>query len=100
MIGGDPGQGEMYGFSAFDGRRGVLAIRNPSDQPGVFEGSLAQWLLLPDAACDRSFHLHGVHGHVRTLEGSHSAMKPLRIELPALEIAVFEVRSEVLDEDE
>jgi hypothetical protein len=100
MIGGDPGQGEMYGFSAFDGRRGVLAIRNPSDQPGVFEGSLAQWLLLPDAARDRAFDLHGVHGHVRTLEGSHSAMKPLRIELPALDIAVFEVRPEVLDEDE
>ncbi len=91
MIGGDPSKGETYGFSAFDGKRGILAIRNPSDQPSVLEGTLAQWLLLPDAARDRTYDLHGVHGHIHTLEGSHAAMEPLRIEIPALEIAVFEV---------
>lgn len=30
MIGGDPGEGEPYGYTHFAGERGIIAVRNPS----------------------------------------------------------------------
>jgi hypothetical protein len=92
MIGGDPAHGEMYGFSAFYGGHGVLAVRNPNDEPGVLEGTLADWLLLPDFAHSRVLRIRGVHGRTESLDGSHPAAAPLRIELAPFQIAVFEVQ--------
>jgi len=94
MVGGDPAQGEVYGFSAFDGQRGTLALRNPSDASQPFQGTLAKLLLLPEAVHDRTFRLHGVYGRTKALEGTRRAFAPLGIDLPALEIAVFEVALE------
>jgi hypothetical protein len=94
MIGGDPTRGEMYGFSAFDGRHGVLAMRNPSDEPGAVDGTLADWLLLPDKARGRDLRVRGVYGNTGRLDGSHTASAPLRIELAPFQIAVFEVKLE------
>lgn len=92
MVGGDPGQGEVYGFSAFNGQRGTLALRNPSDRPQSFQGSLTELLRLPGVAQKRRYRLDAVYGKTEALVGTHSASAPLRIDLPALEIAVFEVR--------
>jgi hypothetical protein len=94
MIGGDPARGEIYGFSAFDGQRGALALRNPSDESRAVEGALAQWLLLPAASRGRALRLDGVYGKTGGLDGSHLGLDPLRIELPALETAIFDVELE------
>lgn len=93
MIGGDPRQGEIYGFSAFDAGSGTLALRNPSDEPRSLESSLAELLDLPTRQRARSYRLHSVHGATRSLEGERPATAPLRVELPALNIAVFEVEA-------
>ena len=92
MVGGDPNQGELYGFSAFDSGQGTLALRNPSDESRVLEGSLAKLLDLPRADRYPSFKLKGVYGETKALEGIREGGTALRIELPPLQIAVFEVQ--------
>jgi hypothetical protein len=94
MVGGDPRKGEVYGFSAFDGRSGTLALRNPSDKAQTFEGSLADLLDLPAAGRSRSLRLQSVYGATQSLEGKHPATARLRVEQPALAIAVVEIESE------
>jgi len=91
MVGGDPRKGEIYGFAAFDAGRGTLALRNPSAEPRTLEGSPAELLDMPIAARALSYRLHGVYGTTQSLEGTQPATAPLRIELPALGIAVFEI---------
>jgi hypothetical protein len=93
MIGGDPGKGEAYGFAAFDGQSGTLALRNPSDQPRSIRGNLADWLDMPPAARARQYNLKGVYGATQKLEGAHAADALLQLELAPFEIAVFEVSS-------
>ncbi|KPJ57859.1 MAG: hypothetical protein AMS16_00530 [Planctomycetes bacterium DG_58] len=93
MVGGDPSRGEIYGFSAYDKGRATLALRNPSSETRTIEGSLDQWLDLPDAARRLSFRPKGVYGHTAALVGVHDAGATLRLELPPLSIAVFEVES-------
>jgi len=94
MIGGDPARDEMYGFSALDGQRGVLALRNPSDEPRVLEKTLAEYLLLSDRARGGAVRVRGVYGNTGVLEGLHPATAPHRIELAPFQIAVFEVQLE------
>lgn len=94
MIGGDPAREEVYGFSAFDGQRGTLALRNPSDRVRSIRGTLAEWLLLPTSSRAGALKLHPMYGETRSLAGSHSAGEPLEINLPSLDIAIFEVARE------
>ena len=91
MIGGDVGRGEVYGFSAFDEGRGVLALRNPSAVPQELRSTLSSLLELPGSAHSRSFKLRGVFGEVGAFEGIHPANAQFRIEFPPLAIAVLEV---------
>jgi hypothetical protein len=91
MVGGDPGQGQVYGFAAFDAGRGTLAFRNPSAEPRVLESTLVSLLDLPEAVRARTFKLRGIYGQTRTIEGQRRAAAPMRIELPPQAIAVLEV---------
>jgi hypothetical protein len=91
MVGGDPNQSELYGFSAFDNGQGTLALRNPSDARRVLENSLAKLLDLPESDEYPSFQLKGVYGDTKAWEGTLEGDAPLRIELPPLQIAVWEV---------
>ncbi len=93
MVGGNPSQGEIYGFAAFDGREGTLALRNPSLEPRSIEGSLAKLLELPELEHTLMLKLQGVFGSTESLEGTHPAADLLRMELPPLAIAVFEVEA-------
>jgi len=93
MFGGDPASGEVYGFSAFDGQRGTLALRNPSDGARTLKGTLAEWLRLPPHRRG-TLQLRPVYGETATLAGPHQARDSLEIQLPALEIALFEVENE------
>jgi hypothetical protein len=97
MVGGDPAKGEVYGFSAFDGQRGTLALRNPSDTSRHLQSTLSELLLLPESLRDRALRLHGVYGQTKALEGTRRASAPLGIDLLGLEISVFEVELEKSD---
>jgi hypothetical protein len=55
-IGGDPGQLEVYGWAAWSGQRGTVALRNPDETPQSFELEIGAALELPPSA-PRAFHL-------------------------------------------
>jgi hypothetical protein len=47
-VGGDPWKGEVYGWAAWSPEKGIVTLRNPSDQPATFDLHLAQALELPN----------------------------------------------------
>jgi hypothetical protein len=49
-LGGDPGAGEPYGYASWSPRKGILALRNPSDKPVEMTVDLKAAFELPDGA--------------------------------------------------
>jgi hypothetical protein len=49
-IGGDPADGAIYGWASWSPRMGILALRNPSDQPAEIAVDPAAAFELPDGA--------------------------------------------------
>jgi hypothetical protein len=94
MVGGDPRQGGVYGFSAFESGAGVLALRNPTAKPAVLERALSNLLALPRGVSRRNYRLTGIHGDTRAIEGVHQGRVPLKVELAPLAIVVLEAREE------
>ncbi len=52
-IGGDPGKAEPYGWASWSRRKGVLALRNPSDQPATISIDIGKAFELPPGAARR-----------------------------------------------
>lgn len=52
-IGGDPAQGEVYGWASWSQRKGILALRNPKDEPGQITLDLGQAFELPPGAAQK-----------------------------------------------
>jgi len=52
-LGGDPAQAAVYGWASWTPRKGVVALRNPDDQPHTFELDVRQALELPAGAPER-----------------------------------------------
>jgi hypothetical protein len=46
-IGGEPAKGEVYGWASWSRRKGILALRNPKDEPGRIALDLGQVFELP-----------------------------------------------------
>jgi hypothetical protein len=49
-IGGDPALLEVYGWASWSPGKGIVTLRNPSDQPQDFSGTLATILDLPEGS--------------------------------------------------
>jgi hypothetical protein len=49
-IGGDPGKAEVYGWASWSKRKGILSLRNPSDQPATIDIDIAKVFELPSDA--------------------------------------------------
>jgi hypothetical protein len=49
-IGGDPAQGEVYGFAAWRAGKGILALRNPDDAPASITVEIGLAFELPEGA--------------------------------------------------
>ncbi len=49
-VGGDPAQGEVYGWASWSKRKGILSLRNPDDQPAEITLDVAQAFELPPGA--------------------------------------------------
>ena len=52
-IGGDPGANEIYGYASWAPRKGIVALRNPSDKPRQITIDLHTVLQLPEDAATR-----------------------------------------------
>jgi hypothetical protein len=49
-VGGDPAAGQIYGWASWAKRKGVLALRNPSDKPDKITIDVGKAFQLPDGA--------------------------------------------------
>ena len=49
-IGGDPAKDEIYGWASWSPRKGILALRNPSDRPAEIAIDVARAFELPSGA--------------------------------------------------
>jgi hypothetical protein len=94
MVGGDPGQGAIYGFAALEGPMGVLSLRNPSSGLASLERPLYSLLAVPRSAARGRYRLAGIYGETKALEGVHDGRARLAVELPPFAVAIFEVTEE------
>ncbi|MBC8468452.1 MAG: enterotoxin [Planctomycetes bacterium] len=49
-IGGDPAEGEIYGWASWSKRKGILSLRNPHDKPGSITLDIGKAFELPKGA--------------------------------------------------
>ncbi len=49
-IGGDPAEGQIYGWTSWTKRKGILSLRNPSDKPGRIAIDIGKAFELPEGA--------------------------------------------------
>jgi hypothetical protein len=52
-IGGDPAKGEVYGWASWSQRKGILALRNPKDEPGKITIDIGKAFELPQGAAQK-----------------------------------------------
>jgi hypothetical protein len=64
-VGGDPGQLEVYGWASWSPHKGILVLRNPSDQPQAISVDIAKAFDLPRGAA-QTFRLHSPWKEDRT----------------------------------
>jgi len=87
-IGGDPAQGEVYGWASWAKRKGILSLRNPCDQPATIPIDIAKAFELP-AGGAQSYSL-------RSPWKQDAAVLPLRLMAGrhhAFELKPFEVQT-------
>jgi hypothetical protein len=56
-IGGDPAKGQIYGYASWSPRKGIVVLRNPTDQPAQFDLDATTTFELPHGAPQR-YTLH------------------------------------------
>jgi hypothetical protein len=88
-IGGDPSQRQAYGYASWSPRKGILSLRNPSDQPQDFTLLLHQALEVPSRSVKR-YALRSVWGTKDRFPKSVDAFQPYTIRLQPFEILVLE----------
>jgi hypothetical protein len=89
-IGGDPGQGKVYGYAAWSPRLGIVALRNPGAAPASFSLDVGQAFELPPGA-SKEFRLTRLWKSKEPLPpATASAGRAEEISLAPFEVAVFE----------
>ena len=89
-IGGDPAQGEVYGWASWCKRKGILALRNPQDEPGQISIDIGKAFELPEQAA-RAYSLNSPWKDDAAGPGTTlSAGKEHTFELKPFEVLVFD----------
>ena len=87
-VGGDPGEGRVYGYAAWRADRGAtLALRNPDDQPQEIELTAAA-VFEPTAKGD--IPLRAAYADQRVKELTIPAEGSVRVRLEPFEVLVFD----------
>ena len=90
FVGGDPGQGEPYGYAAWSPRKGILVLRNPSRSAADLTLDLATAFELP-ATAPEDFGVRSRWPRAgRDLSFELPAAKPHAFHLDPFEIVVLE----------
>lgn len=89
-LGGDPAELQIYGWASWSARKGIVVLRNPSDQPQSFTLALGAALELP-AAAPTCFTLSDVWKSRSELDGRALATADgLTLDLAPFEVVVLE----------
>jgi hypothetical protein len=88
-VGGDPGEGEPYGYASWSPRKGILVLRNPSDAPAEMKLDLATALELPGDAPSTYSVTSRWPTPQRVPERTLAASEPVAVELAPFEIVVL-----------
>jgi len=89
-VGGDPAQGEVYGWASWSLRKGILVLRYPSDQSKQITLKLSDAFELPTGAA-RSFRLHDPYKEdTGPANRMLPAAVPMRLMLEPFEVRVIE----------
>jgi hypothetical protein len=93
-IGGDPAKDEVYGFASWSSRKGILSLRNPSDQPAVITVDLAQAFELPKGAPQSYVLKSPWREEASKMPIRVTAGQAQRFELKPFEVLVWEATAE------
>lgn len=89
-VGGDPAQMEVYGWASWSPRKGILVLRNPSDQPRAISLKPSDVFELPIGS-PTYFRLHDPYREDRNMVGrTVRAAVSVRLELKPFEVRVIE----------
>lgn len=89
-VGGDPAKEEIYGFASWSPRKGILSLRNPSDQPAVIMVDVGLAFELPKNA-PRSYVLKSPwRDEASKTSIRMTAGQAQRFELKPFEVLVWE----------
>lgn len=89
-LGGDPAQGEVYGWASWSKRKGILALRNPKDQPGKITIDLGKAFELPQGAAQKYLLKSPWKADSATEPVTLSAGEEHTFELKPFEVLVFD----------
>lgn len=89
-IGGSPAQGEVYGWASWSKRKGILALRNPTEQPSRIAIDIGKAFELPEGAV-RKYSLRSPWKSDASVEEIQlSAGTEHSFELKPFEVLVFD----------
>ncbi|MDD4873054.1 MAG: alpha-N-acetylglucosaminidase C-terminal domain-containing protein, partial [Kiritimatiellae bacterium] len=88
-VGGDPKQGEAYGWAAWSLTKGALVLRNPSDRRREISVDLGQAFELPDKASTK-YSLKSPYKDQRVIDLTMKAGQSYVIKLEPFEVLVFD----------
>lgn len=89
-IGGDPGEGEVYGYASWSLRKGILVLRNPADRPGQMTVDVQTVFELPKDAPGKYRLTTPLRESDQPRPALHEAGRPQVIHLAPFETLVFE----------
>jgi hypothetical protein len=88
-VGGDPLKGDVYGYAAWNARKGTLMLRNASDVPQRYSLDIGSAFELPAGASKR-YRLTSPYSDQRIQSLTCDAGTPDVIELGPFEVVVFD----------
>lgn len=89
-IGGNPTGGkEVYGWAAWSPRKGVITLRNPSDQEATYSLDIQSAFELPDAAA-KTYQVKGAYADAPSPIEQATAGQPANLKLKPFEVLVIE----------
>lgn len=88
-VGGDPEQGQVYGWAAWSPKKGILTLRNPSGKAGTIELDAAKMFELPEGA-PQSYELTSPYKDQKQTGIAIQAGEPHEFTLAPYEVLVFE----------
>lgn len=91
MVGGDPRQGQIYGYAHWRGDRGLYVLRNPGLQDRAFAAAFDKSVRYRGEA-GRAFQGRVIYPYREALPTAFTSGQPAHFDVPGCSVMVFELR--------